>query len=163
MERLHFPPPHFSKSKGPLRRSVQCHHWLPNLLTPSPALRCSSGTALSSLTCLSLSKVGPLPNKTSPNSYPHPVSQPRSFVGPQFWWQWQQVSFHKQTRAHLVKTHHILVRDKHCPQQARKFLHTTDLKDKAARTQQQSTHNTHWRHCLECQALGNRGHYMAGH
>jgi len=39
----------------------------------------------------------------------------------------------------------------------------TGLKDKASRTQQLSTCSTHWRCSQKCQALGNKGHYMAQH
>lgn len=115
---------------------------------------------LSRLTCLG--KVSPLPNKTSPNSCLYPVSRPRSSVGRWFWWLWQQVSFHKQRRAHKVNTHHIQARDKTLPI-AVKLLHTIGLKDRAPRIQKESAHNTHWRHSLKCQALGNRRHYTAGH
>ena len=48
-----------------------------------------------------------LPDKSSPNSGPQHISQPKRFVEPWFQWQQQEVSFHKQIRAHLVKTRHI--------------------------------------------------------
>lgn len=35
-------------------------------------------------------------------------------------WKWSQVSYHKQTRAHLVTIHHMQARDQICPQWARR-------------------------------------------
>lgn len=40
-------------------------------------------------------------------------------TGPQFWWRQCQVSFHKQNRAHLVKTCCIQPGIKHCLKQAK--------------------------------------------
>lgn len=48
---------------------------------------------------------------------------------------------------------------KQCPQEAKKAF----ADDKRARTQQQSTYSTHWKHSWKCQALQNRRHYTAGH
>ena len=39
----------------------------------------------------------------------------------------------------------------------------TGLKDKVARTQQQSSPSTYWRYSQKCQALGTRGYYIAGY
>ena len=47
-------------------------------------------------------------------------------------------SFHKQIRAHLVKMQHIQVRD-----QTLATIGREPLKDKVAKTKQQSTHSTH--------------------
>lgn len=73
-------------------------------------------------------------------------------------------SFHKQTEAHLVKTHHIQDRYQTLPTAGKEPLQMTGLKDKAAKTiQQQSAHNTHQRHSLKHQAVDTMGHLHKGH
>lgn len=76
------------------------------------------------------------------------------FTGPQFYW--QQVSFHKKTRAHLVKNAPHSGQGLNTAQnRQREPLQTTDLKDKEAGTQCRHSQK-HW-------VLENRGHYTAGH
>ena len=70
----------------------------------------------------SVSLCGPLTQKTSTNLCPHHASQSESSAGPQLWSKCYQVSFHKQTRAHLVKTHHIQARDQTLPTAVKESL-----------------------------------------
>ena len=55
-----------------------------------------------------------------PKPLPPHISQPASSAGPQFSWKCYQVSFHRQTRVHLVKLATLRPRTKHCPQQTRR-------------------------------------------
>lgn len=79
---------------------------LANLLT-SPTYLCPGGTILLSQASLSPRYERSLPQKTNTSLFPYHISQPESSAGPQFSWSWHQVSFHKKTRAHLVKTCYI--------------------------------------------------------
>ena len=74
-----------------------------------------------------------------------------------------EIDPHKQTRAHIIKMHHIQARYQTLPTTSKELLQTTGLKDKVARIKQQSTHSTCWGHSLKCQALGNRRHYTVGY
>lgn len=71
--------------------------------------------------------------------------------------------FYKQTTTHLVKTRHIPARTKHYLQQAKRSSADNWAKRKRSQDQQQSTHNTHRKYLLKCQALGNRRHCSAEH
>lgn len=74
--------------------------------------------------CLSPSQAGHLQQMTDPNPCSNHVSQYRNFAEPWFWrWQWQQVSFHKQASAHLVKMCHIQARDQILPPISKESLH----------------------------------------
>ena len=57
----------------------------------------------------------PSPRRQENTPCIHHVSRSESSARPQFWRRWQQVSFHKPTRTHLVKTHHIQARNETLP------------------------------------------------
>ena len=71
--------------------------------------------------CLSQSSLpqyqhsGSLLQEISRNPCPHHVSQPESSAELRSQWKYYQVSFNKQTRAHLLKTRHILAKDQKLP------------------------------------------------
>lgn len=134
-----------------------CLHQALTAPTPSPPALHPGRTALPSAD-------GPVPKKTGPYPCPQYISHPRKFAEPWFWWQQQQVSFHKQTTVHLLKTHHIQTKDQTPPFNRQKEpLQTRGLEDKAARAKQKSTYSTHWRHSQKLQTLRNRVYHMAKH
>ena len=122
--RHRFPPLPLRVSTGHLWEPVQCPHWLPNLLTPSPAPLHSRGTTTATYARPTPSTASSQPQKSGPNSCPHHIFQPRSFARPGFWWWWQQVSSHKQTRAHPLKSCHIQARDQTLPTTGKESLCT---------------------------------------
>ena len=112
---------------------------------------------------LSLSEAELLSQKTEANAH---VASPDVGVCGVSWQWWQEVSFHNQTRAHLFKTHHIQARDQTLPTTGKEPLQIAGLKDKMARTKEQSLQSIHWSHFQKHEALGNRGYHMdhmAGH
>lgn len=96
-------------------------HWLTNLLT-SPTYLCPGGTVLLSQASLSPSCERSLPQKTKTSLCLYHISQPESSAGPQFSWSWHQVSFHKKTRAHLVKMCYIQARDQNLSTEGKENL-----------------------------------------
>ena len=107
------PPPHHKhRATCGNNCSAETHYLVCLHQAPLP---CSSGTTPLSHTCLSPRAARPPPQKISPKPCSYHISQHASFMAPWSRQQWPQVSLHKQTRAHPVKTHHIQARDQTLP------------------------------------------------
>lgn len=153
--RRHFPSPQSQHKQQPPAETNTCYlTCLKQALSPCTLVQ---SPFLAKLTLVLAA--GPSPRR--PVQTTDHISQPASCVGLHMrQLQWWRVSFCKQTSARFVKMQPTSGWGPNTAHnRKREALQTTKLKEKEAKTQQESTR----RHSLKHQALGDRGQWTAGH